>query len=110
MTCLEAGEGIPSLLIQKDLAATWAHHTSRQTPLHLDSPPHRCGFVSWVMDSHAWQLHLARGQKAQAGFRCVPSLSLSEINARALWGEGLYLQAKCIDPVQTTGYLSVRRV
>lgn len=75
------------LVIPKELAATWAHHISRQTPLHLDSPPHWRGFVSWVTDSHAWQLHLTRRQKGQAGFRCVRGLSLSEINAHASWGK-----------------------
>ena len=77
MTRLWVGEGVPCSMIQKELAATWAHHSSHRTPLHLESLPHWQGFISWVMDSHIRQLHLTKGQKAQAGFRCVPSFSLS---------------------------------
>ena len=86
MTHLGAGEGVPCSVILKELAATWARHTSRRTPLRLESPLYGWGFVSWVTDSHAWQLHLSRGQKAPAGFTCVPSLSLGNIDAFASWG------------------------
>ena len=97
------------LVIPKELAATWAHHISRQTPLHLDSPPHWRGFVSWVTDSHAWQLHLTRGQKAQAGFRCVASFSLNNTDAHGSLGEVLDLSPNCLDPLHMTGHLSVTR-
>ena len=74
--------GSPRVIL-KELAATWARHTSRRTLLHLESPLYGRGFVSWVTDNHAWQLHLSRGQKAQAGFTCVPGLSLGNIDALA---------------------------
>ena len=50
-----------------------------------------------MKDTHTWELHLTRGQKAQAGFRCVPSFSLSSIDAHGSLKEGLYLQPNCID-------------
>ena len=86
MTHLGADEGIPCSVIQKAEVATWALHTSFLTPLHLESPPHGQGFVSWV----TWQHHLTRGQKAQAGFRCVPSFSLSNIDAHGSLREDLF--------------------
>ena len=65
MTRFAAGKGVPCSVIQKAVAATWAHHSSHRTPLHLESLPHWQGFISWVMDSHIRQLHLTKGQKAQ---------------------------------------------
>ena len=75
-THLGAGEGVPCSVIQKAVAAIWACHTSRRTPLHLESLPHRWGFISWVTDSHTWQLHLTRGQKPQECLICALGLSL----------------------------------
>lgn len=57
MTHLGADEGIPCSVIQKAEVATWALHTSFWTPLHLESPPHGQGFVSWV----TWQHHSHSG-------------------------------------------------
>ena len=45
MTRLGAGEGVPSSVIQKAVAATWARHTSRRTPKHLESPSHERGSI-----------------------------------------------------------------
>lgn len=45
MTHLGAAEGVPCSVIQKVVVATWAHHTSCWTPLHLESAPHRQVFV-----------------------------------------------------------------
>jgi len=75
-TRLGAGEAVPCWVIQKAVAATRVRHTSCRTPLHLESLPHGWGFISWLMDSHTWQLHLTSGQKAQECFRCVLGLSL----------------------------------
>ena len=97
MTRFAAGKGVPCSVIQKAVAATWAHHSSHRTPLHLESLPHWQGFISWVMDSHIRQLHLTKGQKAQAGFRCVPSFSLRNTDAHGSLREGLYLQPNCTD-------------
>lgn len=80
-------------------------HASCRTPLHLESLPPGRGFVSWVMDSHTWQLHLTRGQKAQEHLRCVLGVSLSHTEAKVSLEEGLYLQPNYIHPLQTTGYL-----
>ena len=109
MTHLGSAEGIPCSVIQKVEVATWALHTSCWTPLHLESPPHGQGFVSWVMCSHTWQCHLTRGQKAQAGFRCVPSFLLNNTDAHGSLGEVLDLSPNCLDPLHMTGYLSVTR-
>ena len=95
-----AGEAVPCSVIQKAVAATCARHTSRRTPLHLESLAHWHGFISWVMDSHIRQLHLTRGQKAQAGFRCVPTFLLSSINAHGSLREGLF----CFPPVVSLMY------
>ena len=105
MTHLGADEGIPCSVIQKAEVATWALHTSFWTPLHLESPPHGQGFVSWV----TWQHHLTRGQKAQAGFRCVASFSLNNTDAHGSLGEVLDLSPNCLDPLHMTGYLCVTR-
>lgn len=80
-------------------------HTSCRTPLHLHPLPHGRAFVSGVMDSHTWQLHLTRGQKAQEHLRCALGLSLSNTEPNVSLGEGLYLQPNCIHPLQSTGYL-----
>ena len=77
--------------------------------LHLESPPHGQGFVSWVTGSHTWQCHLTRGQKAQAGFRCVPSFLLNNTDAHGSLGEVLDLSPNCLDPLHMTGHLSVTR-
>ena len=45
MTRLGAGEGVPSSVIQKAVAASWARHTSRRTPEHLESPSHERGSI-----------------------------------------------------------------
>ena len=100
--------GSPRVIL-KELAATWARHTSRRTLLHLESPLYGRGFVSWVTDNHAWQLHLSRGQKAQAGFSCVASFSLNNTDAHGSLGEVLDLSPNCLDPLHMTGYLCVTR-
>lgn len=89
---------------------TLGRHTSCRTPLHLQPPPHGRTFVSWVMDSHIWQLHLTRGQKAQEHLRCGLGLSLRNTDAELSLGEGLYLQPNYIHPLQTTGDLPFKRV
>ena len=55
---IQKGGGVPSIVIEKAVAATWAHHTSDQTSLHLKSIYTTHGLFSWVMDSHTRQLFL----------------------------------------------------
>lgn len=104
-TRLGAGEAVPCSVIQKQLG----RRTSCRTPLHLEPLPHGRAFVSWVMDSHIWQLRLTRGQKAQKHLRCLLGLSLSNTDAGVSLGEGLYLQPNYTDHLQTTGYLPLKR-
>lgn len=62
----------PCSVIQKAVAATCARHTSRRTPLHLESLAHWHGFISWVMDSHIRQLHHVLGDSKRTGSNLGP--------------------------------------
>lgn len=82
----------------KRTGSNLGHHTSCRTALHLETLPHGRGFVSWVMDSHTWQLHLTRGQKAQEHLRCALGLSLNNTEENVSLGEGLYLNPTTSNP------------
>ena len=101
--------GSPRVIL-KELAATWARHTSRRTLLHLESPlwagirllgdRQSCLATSPVKGTESTgRLHM-----------CTRSLTGQHRCACFMEREGLYLLPNCIDPLHTTGYISVNRV
>lgn len=61
------------------------------------------GSLSWVADSHTWELLLTSGEKVKEHFRCVPEFSLNNVDAHGSLGKAFICLAKYIDSLPRTG-------